>query len=70
MSVFAYWNGAYGGSSSNLAYCNRGAFGTIVTKNAGDYASAGHNHDSAYAPKSHTHSYAGSSSAGGSASKI
>ena len=44
MSVFAYWNGAYGGSSSNLAYCNRGAFGTIVTKNAGDYASAGHNH--------------------------
>ena len=67
MSVFAYWNGAYGGSSSNLAYCNRGAFGTIVTKNAGDYASAGHNHDSAYAPKSHTHSYAGSSSAGGSA---
>ena len=67
MSVFAYWNGAYSGSSSNLAYCNKGAFGTIVTKNTGDYASAGHNHDSAYAPKSHTHNYAGSSSAGGSA---
>ena len=67
MSVFAYWNGAYSGAASNLAYCNKGAFGTIVTRNAGDYASTGHNHDSAYAPKSHTHNYAGSSSAGGSA---
>ena len=33
----SYWNGAYDGSSSNLAYCNKGAFGTIVTKNTGDY---------------------------------
>ena len=56
MAFMAYWNGAYSGSSSNLAYCNRGAFGTIVTKNAGDYATA-----------SHTHYYAGSSSAGGAA---
>ena len=56
MAFMAYWNGAYSGSSSNLAYCNRGAFGTIVTKNAGDYAAA-----------SHSHSYAGSASAGGSA---
>ena len=56
MSVIAYWNGAYSNTSSNLAYCNKGAFGTIVTKNAGDYATAGH-----------THHYAGSSSVGGSA---
>ena len=56
MAFMAYWNGAYSGSSSNLAYCNRGAFGTIVTKNAGDYAAA-----------SHSHNYAGSGSAGGSA---
>lgn len=56
MAFMAYWNGAYSGSSSNLAYCNRGAFGTIVTKNAGDYALA-----------SHSHNYAGSGSAGGAA---
>ena len=56
MSFMAYWNGAYSGTSSNLAYCNKGAFGTIVTKNSGDYSLAGH-----------THSYAGSSSAGGAA---
>ena len=43
MSFMAYWNGAYSGSSSNLAYCKYGAFGSIVTKNAGDYASARHN---------------------------
>ena len=56
MSFMAYWNGAYGGTSSNLQYCDRGRFGTIVTKNSGDYAAA-----------SHTHNYAGSGSAGGSA---
>lgn len=56
MAFMAYWNGAYSGGSSNLAYCNRGAFGTIVTKNAGDYA-----------PASHSHNYAGSGSAGGAA---
>lgn len=56
MSFIAYWNGAYSGTSSNLTYCNKGAFGTIVTKNTSDYAVAGH-----------THNYAGSSSAGGAA---
>lgn len=56
MSFMAYWNGAYGGTASNLQYCARGRFGTIVTKNSGDYAAA-----------SHTHNYAGSGSAGGSA---
>ena len=39
------WNGAYNkNGGSVLAYCNKGAFGTIVTKNAGDYAIAGHTH--------------------------
>ena len=56
MSFMAYWNGAYSGTSSNLQYCDRGRFGTIVTKGSGDYAAAGH-----------THNYAGSGSAGGSA---
>ena len=56
MSFMAYWNGAYSSTSSNLQYCDRGRFGTIVTKCSGDYAVAGH-----------THNYAGSGSAGGSA---
>lgn len=56
MSFMAYWNGAYSGTSSNLQYCDRGRFGTIVTKGSSDYAAAGH-----------THNYAGSGSAGGSA---
>lgn len=56
MSFMAYWNGAHSGTSSNLKYCDRGRFGTIVTKGSGDYAAAGH-----------THNYAGSGSAGGSA---
>lgn len=56
MSFMAYWNGAYSGTSSNLQYCDRGRFGTVVTKGSGDYAVAGH-----------THNYAGSGSAGGSA---
>ena len=56
MSFMTYWNGAYSSTSSNLQYCDRGRFGTIVTKNSGDYATAGH-----------THNYAGSGSAGGSA---
>lgn len=30
-SVLYYWNGANTGTSSNLAYCNKGAFGTVVT---------------------------------------
>ena len=56
MAFIAYWNGAYSGSYSNLAYCNKGAFGTAATKNTGDFATA-----------THSHSYAGSGSAGGSA---
>lgn len=40
MSFIAYWNGAYNSSnSSNLTYCKQGAFGSIVTKAAGDYLS-------------------------------
>ena len=47
MSFMAYWNGAYGTNGvSNLQYCDRGRFGTIVTKNSGDYAAAEHTHNS------------------------
>ena len=35
--ALAYWNGAYSGTNSNLQYCSKGAFGTIVTKGTGDY---------------------------------
>lgn len=57
MAFMAFWNGAYSSNgASNLKYCDRGRFGTIVTKGSGDYAVAGH-----------THNYAGSGSAGGSA---
>lgn len=45
MAFMAYWNGAYSGTSSNLTYCNQGAFGTAATKNTGDFATAGHTHD-------------------------
>lgn len=34
MSFIAYWNGAYSGKSSNLAYCNKGAFGSFAIKNS------------------------------------
>ena len=34
MSFIAHWNGAYGGTSSNLAYCNKGAFGSFAIKNS------------------------------------
>lgn len=37
INTIGYWNGRYDASNSNLAYCNRGAFGTIVTKAATDY---------------------------------
>ena len=30
-NTLAYWNGAYSGTSSNLAYCNKGAFGALAT---------------------------------------
>lgn len=54
VNTIAYWNGAHSGTSSNLAYCKQGAFGTIVTKNTGDYLSS-------------STKYAGSSSVGGAA---
>ena len=45
MSFMAYWDGAYSSNgTSNLSYCDRGRFGTIVTKGSGDYATAGHTH--------------------------
>lgn len=34
MNFIAYWNGAYRGISSNLAYCNKGAFGSFAIKNS------------------------------------
>lgn len=34
MSFIAYWNGAHSGTSSNLAYCNKGAFGSFAIKNS------------------------------------
>lgn len=30
MAFMAYWNGAYSGTASNLAYCNQGAFGSMA----------------------------------------
>lgn len=44
MAFIAYWNGAYSGSSSNLTYCNKGAFGTAATANKTDFATANHTH--------------------------
>lgn len=32
VSTIAFWDGAYSGTSSNLAYCNKGAFGAAATK--------------------------------------
>lgn len=46
MTFMAYWNGAYSNTSSNLAYCNKGAFGTAATKNIGDFATSDHTHTS------------------------
>lgn len=34
MSFIAFWNGAYSGTSSNLAYCKKGAFGSFAIKNS------------------------------------
>lgn len=33
VNTLAYWDGKYNASTSNLAYCNKGAFGTVVTYN-------------------------------------
>lgn len=38
LNSIAYWNGCYSGTSSNLEYCAKGAFGTIVTKSTTDYS--------------------------------
>lgn len=47
MAFMAYWNGAHtSDGASNLQYCDRGRFGTIVTKSSGDYAVASHTHSS------------------------
>ncbi len=34
MSFIAHWNGAFSGTISNLAYCNKGAFGSFAIKNS------------------------------------
>ena len=57
VNTLSYWNGAYTSTTSNLAYCNKGAFGTIVTKGTGDYLAS-------------TTKYAASGSVGGSASSL
>lgn len=40
INTLSYWDGSYNGQNhaSNLAYCRHGGFGTIVTKQASDYA--------------------------------
>lgn len=46
MAFMAFWNGAFSGSgSSNLQYCDRGRFGTIVTKSTADFAPASGSND-------------------------
>lgn len=34
MALIAFWNGAFSGTASNLAYCAKGAFGTFAVKNS------------------------------------
>lgn len=51
MAFMALWNGAFSGSSSNLAYCNKGAFGTAATANKGDFAASSHTHSQYYDTK-------------------
>ena len=47
LNFLSYWNGAHTSKGdSNLQYCDRGRFGTIVTKNTGDYAPNTHYHES------------------------
>ena len=63
-NTIAYWNGAYMDTSSNLEYCKKGAFGTIVTKNVGDYAAASHDHHStAYGTQALRHLASGTAAA-------
>lgn len=45
MNFLSYWDGAYNSNhNSNISYCSKGAFGSIVTKNAGDYSASNHSH--------------------------
>ena len=37
ISTIAWWNGAYSNNKSNLAYCNKGAFGDMATKSSSSY---------------------------------
>ena len=37
ISLLAFWNGAYANTASNLVYCNRGAFGDIITYSNTDF---------------------------------
>lgn len=49
LNTLAFWNGAYNSSgNSNISYTAYGKMGTIVTKNAEDYASASHSHSQYY----------------------
>ena len=40
-SALAFWNGAYSSTSSNLAYCNKGAFGDMATANKSGFTMTG-----------------------------
>lgn len=40
MAFIAYWNGRHNASNSNLQYCDRGRFGTIVTHAHSEYVTA------------------------------
>ena len=42
-NTLAYWNGTYSGTTSNLAYCNKGAFGDMATKTASNYVATSGN---------------------------
>lgn len=39
ISFLSFWNGKYNDDGSNLAYCNKGAFGDIVTHAASEFLS-------------------------------
>lgn len=39
LNTLAYWNGAYTSTNSNLQYCDRGRFGTIIKTNLNSNAS-------------------------------
>ena len=40
IDTLAFWNGAYVGTASNLIYCNKGAFGDIVTHAYSEFVTA------------------------------